>query len=76
MDIVVDHSFLIPSFFSSIIPVKAQIVLLAILVIAQVDFVIGSIIGPTDDSEKAKGFMGYSGKFSNRKNFGVYLYST
>ena len=30
--------------------------------VAQVDFVIGSILGPTDDSEKAKGFVGYSGK--------------
>jgi len=35
--------------------------LLAILVIAQVDFVIGSIMGPVDDEEKAKGFVGYSG---------------
>lgn len=41
---------------------KAQIVLLAILVVAQVDFVIGSIMGPSDDSEKAKGFVGYSCK--------------
>lgn len=36
--------------------------LLAILVIAQLDFVIGSVIGPTDDTEKAKGFAGYSSK--------------
>jgi solute carrier family 12 sodium/potassium/chloride transporter 2 len=42
---------------------KAQIVLLAILIVAQVAFVIGSIMGPMDDSEKAKGFVGYSGKF-------------
>lgn len=39
---------------------KAQIVLLAILIIAQIAFVIGSIMGPMDDEEKAKGFVGYS----------------
>jgi hypothetical protein len=36
---------------------------LGILIVAQVAFVIGSIMGPMDDSEKAKGFVGYSGKF-------------
>jgi len=39
---------------------KAQIVLLFILIIAQFAFVIGSFLGPTDDSEIAKGFVGYS----------------
>jgi hypothetical protein len=28
-----------------------------------VDFIIGTIIGPTDDEEKAKGFVGYNCKF-------------
>jgi solute carrier family 12 (sodium/potassium/chloride transporter), member 2 len=40
---------------------QAQIVLLGILVVAQIDFVIGSIIGPMDDTEIAKGFVGYNG---------------
>ena len=51
------------TFNNLVIHFQAQIVLLAILVIAQIDFVIGSIVGPTDDSEKAKGFAGYSSKF-------------
>nr|CAH0110941.1 unnamed protein product [Daphnia galeata] len=54
---------------------KAQIVLLAILIVAQVAFVIGSIMGPMDDSEKAKGFVGYSGELF-AENFGPdYQYS-
>ena len=42
---------------------QAQIFLLFILIIAQVTFVIGSILGPTDDDEKAKGFLGYDGTY-------------
>ncbi|XP_046634321.1 bumetanide-sensitive sodium-(potassium)-chloride cotransporter-like [Daphnia pulicaria] len=54
---------------------KAQIVLLGILIVAQVAFVIGSIMGPMDDSEKAKGFVGYSGE-RFVENFGPdYQYS-
>ncbi|KAF5270292.1 hypothetical protein FQA39_LY08403 [Lamprigera yunnana] len=39
---------------------KAQLVLLAILLLAIIDFLIGSIIGPTNDTAKAKGFVGYN----------------
>lgn len=39
---------------------QAQIVLLFILLAAMVDFVIGSIIGPPDNEEIAKGFIGYN----------------
>lgn len=39
---------------------KAQIGLLVILLIAIVDFMIGSIIGPKSDLELAKGFVGYN----------------
>ncbi|XP_032591153.1 bumetanide-sensitive sodium-(potassium)-chloride cotransporter isoform X2 [Drosophila grimshawi] len=39
---------------------KAQIGLLIILLAAIVDFVIGSLIGPKNDGEKAKGFIGYN----------------
>ncbi|KAI5643912.1 amino acid permease domain-containing protein [Phthorimaea operculella] len=39
---------------------KAQIVLLIILLIAIVDFCIGSIIGPKNDGEIAQGFIGYN----------------
>jgi solute carrier family 12 sodium/potassium/chloride transporter 2 len=34
--------------------------LLFVLIAAQVDFVVGSFIGPIDDTEKAQGFVGYS----------------
>lgn len=40
---------------------KAQIGLLVILLVAIVDFMIGTFIGPKDDEEKAKGFIGYNG---------------
>ncbi len=40
---------------------QAQMVLLVILLIAIIDFLIGTFISPTSD-EKAKGFSGYSGK--------------
>ncbi|XP_023294642.2 bumetanide-sensitive sodium-(potassium)-chloride cotransporter isoform X1 [Lucilia cuprina] len=39
---------------------KAQIGLLIILLIAIADFVIGSIIGPKSDEERAQGFLGYN----------------
>lgn len=37
--------------------------LLFVLITSQVDFVIGSFLGPQDDEEKAKGFVGYNCKF-------------
>lgn len=40
---------------------KAQIGLLIILLLAIVDFMIGTFIGPKDDQERAKGFIGYNG---------------
>lgn len=36
--------------------------LLVVLIAAQVDFIVGSFIGPVDEEEKAKGFIGYNGK--------------
>jgi len=41
---------------------KAQQGLLVILLIAIVDFMLGTFIGPKSDSEKAKGFLGYDSK--------------
>ena len=41
---------------------QAQIGLLVILLIAIVDFMIGSVIGPKSDLEKSKGFLGYNGE--------------
>jgi len=38
-------------------------VLLFVLITSQVDFLIGSIMGPQDDEEIAKGFVGYNCKF-------------
>lgn len=39
-------------------------VLLVVLVFSQVDFMIGSAIGPKGDEEVSKGFVGYSRKLS------------
>lgn len=38
---------------------KAQVVLLFILLIAIGDFIIGTLIGPKSELERAKGFLGY-----------------
>lgn len=42
---------------------KAQVVLLIILLIAIVDFCLGTLIGPKSDLEKAKGFLGYNSEY-------------
>lgn len=42
---------------------KAQMVLLVILLLAVVDFFIGSFIGPRSDDVKAKGFIGYNRRY-------------
>ena len=39
---------------------SAQVGLLVILLAAMLDFVIGSFIGPLDDEEYSKGFVGYN----------------
>lgn len=41
---------------------KAQIVLLIILLAAIVDFLLGSVIGPKSELERAKGFVGFDSK--------------
>jgi len=38
---------------------QTQLGLLAILLVAIADFVIGTFIGPQNDEAKAKGFIGY-----------------
>lgn len=43
---------------------KAQIFLLIILLLAIVDFMIGSFVGPKSDKERAQGFIGYNGNAS------------
>jgi hypothetical protein len=37
--------------------------LLVVLIASQIDFMIGSFLGPQDDEEIAKGFVGYNCKF-------------
>jgi hypothetical protein len=37
--------------------------LLFVLIASQIDFVIGSFMGPQDDEEIAKGFVGYNCEF-------------
>ncbi|XP_063215626.1 bumetanide-sensitive sodium-(potassium)-chloride cotransporter-like isoform X2 [Bacillus rossius redtenbacheri] len=39
---------------------RAQMVLLVVLIASQIDFVIGSALGPKSDEEVAKGFVGYN----------------
>ncbi|XP_025829550.1 solute carrier family 12 member 2-like [Agrilus planipennis] len=51
---------------------KAQIALLVILVVAIFDFIIGSIIGPTSDEARAKGFIGYNLSLINENFFSAY----
>lgn len=42
---------------------EAQIGLLVILLVAIGDYIVGSFIGPKNDSDLAKGFVGYSCEF-------------
>ncbi|KAK5650631.1 hypothetical protein RI129_001660 [Pyrocoelia pectoralis] len=53
---------------------KAQLVLLAILLISMLDFLIGSIIGPLNDENKAKGFVGYDIKVLKENVYPNYRY--
>lgn len=43
---------------------KAQFGLLVILLLAIFDFILGSFIGPKNDQERAKGFVGYHCNYS------------
>ncbi|XP_053954948.1 bumetanide-sensitive sodium-(potassium)-chloride cotransporter isoform X1 [Anastrepha ludens] len=51
---------------------KAQIGLLIILLVAIGDFIIGSIIGPKSEEEKAKGFIGYNATILKQNLFPDY----
>ncbi|XP_017891729.2 bumetanide-sensitive sodium-(potassium)-chloride cotransporter-like [Ceratina calcarata] len=54
---------------------KAQIGLLVILLLAIADFVIGTFIGPKDDEERAKGFIGYNANLLEENFSPDYRYS-
>nr|XP_034182937.1 bumetanide-sensitive sodium-(potassium)-chloride cotransporter [Osmia lignaria]XP_034182938.1 bumetanide-sensitive sodium-(potassium)-chloride cotransporter [Osmia lignaria]XP_034182940.1 bumetanide-sensitive sodium-(potassium)-chloride cotransporter [Osmia lignaria] len=54
---------------------KAQIGLLVILLLAIVDFMIGTFIGPKDDLERAKGFIGYNADLFTENFQSDYRYS-
>lgn len=41
---------------------KAQNFLIAAIVGAMIDFIVGTIIGPTSDIQRAKGFVGFNSK--------------
>ncbi|KAJ9588119.1 hypothetical protein L9F63_018510, partial [Diploptera punctata] len=51
---------------------KAQLGLLVILLIAILDFVIGTFIGPRNDEMKAKGFLGYDTRLISENFFPDY----
>lgn len=42
---------------------KAQNFLIAIILIAMFDFMVGAIIGPLSDEQRAQGFTGFNRKF-------------
>jgi len=42
---------------------RAQMGLLVVLIASQVCFVVGTIMGPKSDEERAKGFVGYNSKY-------------
>ncbi|XP_060811351.1 bumetanide-sensitive sodium-(potassium)-chloride cotransporter [Bombus pascuorum] len=54
---------------------KAQIGLLIILLLAIADFMIGTIVGPKDDQERAKGFIGYNADLFKENFYSDYRYS-
>lgn len=54
---------------------KAQIGLLIILLLAIADFMIGTIIGPKNDQERAKGFIGYNADLFKENFYSDYRYS-
>ncbi|OAD57765.1 Bumetanide-sensitive sodium-(potassium)-chloride cotransporter [Eufriesea mexicana] len=54
---------------------KAQIGLLIILLLAIADFMIGTFIGPKDDQERAKGFIGYNADLFKDNFYPDYRYS-
>lgn len=43
-------------------------VLLVVLILSQIDFMIGTAIGPKGNEEVAKGFVGYNGKIMKMQN--------
>ncbi|XP_017956901.1 bumetanide-sensitive sodium-(potassium)-chloride cotransporter isoform X2 [Drosophila navojoa] len=51
---------------------KAQIGLLIILLAAIADFIIGSLIGPKNEGERAKGFIGYNATLFHKNLFPDY----
>lgn len=55
---------------------KAQLGLLVILLVAIADFLIGTIIGPKSDAERAKGFIGYNGKLARITLQHFYVFCT
>ncbi|XP_012268640.2 bumetanide-sensitive sodium-(potassium)-chloride cotransporter isoform X2 [Athalia rosae] len=54
---------------------KAQLGLLVILLVAIADFVIGTFVGPKDEVEKAKGFIGYNAELMRENFYPDYRYS-
>ncbi|XP_011171411.1 bumetanide-sensitive sodium-(potassium)-chloride cotransporter [Solenopsis invicta] len=54
---------------------KAQIFLLIILLLAIVDFMIGSFVGPKSDKERAQGFIGYNAALIKENLYPNYRYS-
>ena len=60
-ELLVEKSVIKTVCVCDVVYLQAQIVLLGILVIAIVNFLVGTLIPATED-KKAKGFYGYRGK--------------
>ncbi|XP_015596444.1 bumetanide-sensitive sodium-(potassium)-chloride cotransporter isoform X2 [Cephus cinctus] len=54
---------------------KAQNFLIAVIVLAILDFVVGAVIGPTDISAESKGFVGFSSEVFKENWISDYRYS-
>ena len=52
---------IITIFSDNSVILQAQNVLVVIIVGAIIDFLIGAIVGPTDDLRKTQGFLGFNG---------------
>lgn len=49
--------------------IKAQNFLLAIIVAAIINFIVGSIIGPSSEKQEAEGFVGFNCTYSAQRKF-------
>jgi hypothetical protein len=52
---------------NGIVLLQAQDVFAVVIIAAIVDYIVGVFIGPLNDTQRAQGFVGLSGKFTTVK---------